>query len=110
MTAYKNTRKYRLRSALSLLVAVMFSMAGIGLAGICIAAETDCEKLLSKEVYKTLSTEKIKQIQDSLNATGFDPREIDGVIGPHTQAALKQFCVEFENEFRKDSLDDFIAN
>jgi hypothetical protein len=109
MTAYNNTSKYRLRPVLSLLIAVMFSMAGIGLVGICIAAETDCEKLLSKEAYKSLSTEKIKQIQDSLNATGFDPREIDGVIGPHTQAALKQFCVEFENEFRKDSLDDFIA-
>ncbi len=109
MNAYHNRRKYRLRVAYFLLTAVILPVSCTGVVGICIAAENVCEKLLSQEAFRKFNKEKVETIQKNLVATGYDPKKIDGIIGPLTRDALKQFCVEFENEFRKDSIDDFIA-
>ena len=109
MTADTSSKKNRLEAFFPLLMAVLMTMACMGVVGISIAAESNCGQLLSGTAYKTFSRAKIRQIQDSLVVTGYDPREIDGIIGPNSQAALKQFCSEFSNEFRKDSIDDLVA-
>ena len=38
-----------------------------------------------------LSSDQIKQIQGSLKDRGFDPGQVDGIMGPHTRSALQQF-------------------
>ncbi len=38
-----------------------------------------------------LSASKIRQVQQKLQAAGFDPGEVDGVWGPQTSQAMEQF-------------------
>ena len=38
-----------------------------------------------------LSKDKVKQIQEALKEKGNDPGQIDGIMGPKTQQALRQF-------------------
>ena len=38
-----------------------------------------------------ISLNKVKEIQDSLNNKGFSAGSVDGLIGPETQSALKNF-------------------
>ncbi len=108
MTAYHNRRKYRLRIVYFLLFAIILPVTCMGAGGI-MAAENVCEKLLPKETSVTLSRGQIKHLQESLEAMGYAPEKIDGIMGPLTRAALKQYCDEFEKEFRKESIDEFIA-
>ena len=109
MTAFTFSKKKRPGVRFSLLIAGMVLAACLTRVTTCIAVENDCEKLLSQEAFKKLDKEKIKTIQLSLVATGYNPKEIDGVIGPHSRAALLKFCADFKNEFRQDSIDSFLA-
>ena len=111
MIAYIIRKTNRLGVRFALLMAVMIPMACMGLAGFCFATENDCELLLSKEAFNTntLGEVKIRKIQENLAVTGYDPSKIDGKMGPNTRAALKRFCVEFEKELRKDSVDELMA-
>ncbi len=38
----------------------------------------------------------VQQIQTSLKSNGFDPGVIDGVFGPHTQAAVTAFQLSLD--------------
>ncbi len=38
-----------------------------------------------------LNSDQIKQIQQSLKDKGFDPGQVDGIMGPNTRQALQQF-------------------
>jgi carboxyl-terminal processing protease len=40
------------------------------------------------------STEQVKSVQQALQGKGMDPGTIDGVMGPKTQAALRDFQKE----------------
>ncbi|MDC3417992.1 peptidoglycan-binding domain-containing protein [Aquibacillus salsiterrae] len=39
--------------------------------------------------------EAVKQIQRALKQVGFDPQGIDGIYGPNTEAAVRQFQQQF---------------
>ena len=109
MRYFKFRERVWLGIKVSLLVAVLALLVGLGVVELGVAAQNDCDKLLSQKTFKTLGKAKNTQIQNSLVILGYDPKKIDGIIGPHTKAALKQFCADVENEFRKDSVDDFMA-
>lgn len=38
-----------------------------------------------------LSSDQVRQIQQALKDGGFDPGEVDGIMGPETQQALQEF-------------------
>ena len=50
---------------------------------------------------------RVKRIQSSLIAAGYDPGPLDGIIGPQTTAALKQFAVDQAIEAGGLFADDF---
>lgn len=39
----------------------------------------------------TLSPEKIRVVQQALQSKGFDPGPIDGIVGPRTREAVRNF-------------------
>ena len=77
MTVYHNKKKYWLGVTRFLFIAITMTMVDINMVRICTAAETVCEKLLSGEVNQTVKRDQIKQIQQSLKATGYAPQEIE---------------------------------
>jgi hypothetical protein len=50
---------------------------------------------------------RVKRIQSSLIAAGYDPGPLDGIIGPQTTGALKQFAVDQAIEAGGLFADDF---
>jgi peptidoglycan hydrolase-like protein with peptidoglycan-binding domain len=38
-----------------------------------------------------LNSEQIRQVQEALQARGFDPGPVDGVLGPRTQQAVRHY-------------------
>ncbi len=72
----------------------------------CQAAFTDHADLLSPEVVYPYGREEIKSVQINLRDIGYDPREIDGLVGPHTRAAVKRFFTDFEGVICCDSFED----
>jgi peptidoglycan hydrolase-like protein with peptidoglycan-binding domain len=42
-----------------------------------------------------LGRDSVRQVQDALQAKGFDPGPIDGVAGPRTKAAVRKFQDRF---------------
>ena len=42
-----------------------------------------------------LGRNKVRQVQDALEAKGFDPGPIDGIAGPRTKAAIRKFQNRF---------------
>jgi peptidoglycan hydrolase-like protein with peptidoglycan-binding domain len=41
---------------------------------------------------RPLSKDEIKELQGKLDAAGFTPGPIDGVVGPQTEAALRRYA------------------
>lgn len=65
-------------------------MASIALP--VLAAELDCDKMLANTAAKTLDKATIRGAQWQLTQLGFDPGEVDGLLGSRTRAALMRFC------------------
>ena len=42
-----------------------------------------------------LGRDNVRQVQDALEAKGFDPGPIDGIAGPRTKAAIRKFQDRF---------------
>lgn len=42
-----------------------------------------------------LDRDNVRQVQDALEAKGFDPGPIDGIAGPRTKAAIRKFQDRF---------------
>lgn len=56
------------------------------------AAETKSDAMKSaKPKDSAQSGEQVKAVQQALKDKGFDPGEVDGAMGPQTQAALRDF-------------------
>ena len=55
---------------------------------------TDYQEALSEEVLSPYNRNpaRVRKIQKSLTANGYDTGPIDGIIGPHTSGALQQFA------------------
>ena len=67
------------------LVAVLIPLFEPGIGGMVAAAPNDCEKLLSRDGFKKLDKDKVKQIQGGLVRLGYNPREIDGIIAAYNK-------------------------
>jgi hypothetical protein len=48
-------------------------------------------KAMSSDMSKAMKGERVRSVQEALKAKGYDPGPIDGVFGPKTQTALKEF-------------------
>jgi peptidoglycan hydrolase-like protein with peptidoglycan-binding domain len=46
---------------------------------------------LNMDAVPSLSEDKVRRVQQALQTKGFDPGPIDGVIGPKTEDALRNF-------------------
>jgi peptidoglycan hydrolase-like protein with peptidoglycan-binding domain len=55
------------------------------------AAQYQTERQADQEMYQQLSAEDIREVQEALRDEGHDPGPIDGIWGPETQAAVKDF-------------------
>ena len=50
---------------------------------------------LDMDAVPSLSEDKVRRVQQALQSKGFDPGPIDGVIGPKTEDALRNFQDRF---------------
>jgi peptidoglycan hydrolase-like protein with peptidoglycan-binding domain len=53
-------------------------------------AGTDASKL-DMDAVPSLSEDKVRRVQQALQSKGFDPGPVDGVIGPKTEEAVRNF-------------------
>lgn len=57
-----------------------------------------------------LSPEEIRQVQQKLNESGFDAGQVDGIMGPRTEAAIKNFqesnAIEATGSLNQKTLDE----
>lgn len=51
-----------------------------------------------------MDKEKVKQLQEALKSKGHDPGPIDGIMGPKTQAALRDYQQKENVQSRADAL------
>ncbi|MEN8128660.1 MAG: hypothetical protein ABFS45_00410 [Pseudomonadota bacterium] len=84
---------------------VMVLMLGIGSVSICNAEGFDCNQLSRKD-FESYDKESIKEIQKRLRLIGYNPIEIDGFVGRHAIASLKNFCQDFEIRSTNNFADD----
>jgi hypothetical protein len=95
----------------SLFLVILFQMGCIGGVCLCNAAEVDCDQLLSNEELQQydFDKERIKKMQISLAALGYNPEKIDGKMGEKTIAALQRFCDDFKTERTENFAGDLAA-
>ncbi len=55
------------------------------------AAQYQMERQPGQEMHQQISSEQIRQVQQKLQEEGHNPGPIDGVWGPQTQAAVRDF-------------------
>lgn len=62
------------------------------------AETSSCEQFSTRswrQVFKDFKQSERLRMQIYLRLIGYNPQEIDGIIGPHTTAALSRFCRDF---------------
>ena len=57
-------------------------------------AQQQAERQPGQEMHQQLSSEQIRELQEKLRDEGHNPGPIDGIWGPQTQAAVKEFQKE----------------
>lgn len=78
-----------MKYAVTVLAALLVS-ASIGLATETRAAEREARGTQQHD-RQDASREEVKAVQEALREHGQDPGPIDGIMGPKTQAALREF-------------------
>ena len=84
---------------------VVFAIS-FGAGSYCQAALKDSADLLSPDVVYPYGREELKSVQVNLRDIGYDPKEIDGLVGPHTRAAVKRFFTDFKDVICCDTFED----
>ena len=80
------------RKSLSLAIAATFVLGAPALAGGDKHGQGPrAEHGVSKPVAQELSNEKVRQVQQALQSKGHDVGPIDGMYGPRTASALREF-------------------
>lgn len=68
------------------------------------AAELDCAQMLNATVAKHPSNAAVGTAQKQLIQLGFKPGKVDGLLGPETRGALKEFCANARFAWQDDLL------
>nr|WP_320014336.1 peptidoglycan-binding domain-containing protein [uncultured Desulfobacter sp.] len=98
----------KMRITQSLLVAFLFLtivMGGGPELALGQEAPGYCGQLLNIDDFRHFSLEQGRALQGDLNSLGFGAGEVDGIIGPQTEGAIKRFCAEFHVQLEPNSPD-----
>ena len=109
MIQFSPSKIVRVQVEAWLVVVFIIPILCIFSVSVSLAANEDCDRLISEKSLKNFDSKKIEEIQNRLKEIGYDPVKVDGKVGQLTIAALKAFCAQDKINTTDDLVGGVIA-